>query len=187
MAITMKTKKNVSAAYREWKKISEEFGKNRYPDKIFRSGLNSFPCQFSLKELLLGSYNAAKKCLEGCDIDKWIGYYNVISSLNSHSMQNNKFFSDHAFYFGVFYSAMISLSKQQKILLNVDGTTPPLNYLGCFNAGKEITIEGIVGEMAGFFMESGKIIIMGSEYYASLGDHFGYGLCGGEIEIKGIT
>lgn len=183
----MSDAKSISYAYTEWKNRMREHSQSSPFGSKLKSKLKPQILDLALRGFILQADLEAKKCLSSCNVEESISDCSFISPLKAYSKQDLGVFLDPTFYSGVFYSTMIAVSKQQKLYFNLDKSPHPLNFLGCFNAGKELTIEGIVGEMVGFFMESGKITLLGKKGHASTSDYCGYGLRGGEIEIKGIA
>ncbi|MCX8163109.1 MAG: hypothetical protein N3D10_00970 [Candidatus Micrarchaeota archaeon] len=80
---------------------------------------------------------------------------------------------------GLFLSALINQSKEQKFLLDTTALSSKIHYLGYSNT-KEIVVNGNVGNNLGSNMEKGKITV-----YGNAGTNVGYLMKGGEIYIEG--
>jgi formylmethanofuran dehydrogenase subunit C len=80
---------------------------------------------------------------------------------------------------GLFLSAVIQASKDQKITVDVTGL-PALNKLCCFLEKKELTIKGDVGDSTAAYAKSGSIIIKGNA-----GDGTGGDLNGASVIVEG--
>lgn len=81
---------------------------------------------------------------------------------------------------GVYLSCCMNLCEDDSFDLSLSHLPKPIHYLGMFNNGKSIVINGNTGSDTGWRMQDGKITVNGNA-----GDFVGFEMWGGNLVVEG--